>query len=319
MSVFALILVLLVSPPRSGFAQSSCGSSSSTDAVGWWPGEGSAGDTIDSNPGSLVNGAGFATGKVGQAFNFDGVNDYINIPDAPSIFFANDHPFTLEAWFKPESETASFFILKNAAFGLRWQGSASPLAFYNGSYHYSTRTSWVLNQWYHVALVDDGATAVQLYIDGVLDKSDDGALRDPNRFPCHPSGEYCFALQFGGVYETHDVEYFHGQVDEVTIYSRALDAFEICDGFSSFLQPPVPGPAGPPGPQGPPGPPGPLGPIGPAGAPADISLVYALQQTVAAQQAQIDALKATVTRILNLPGIKQRPTNQKPPQKQMNP
>jgi len=115
------------------------------------------------------------------------------------------------------------------------------------------------------------------------------------------------------------VEYFHGQVDEITIYGRALGASEICDGLASFLQPPVPGPAGPPGPQGPPGPPGPLGPMGPAGTPADISLVYALQQTVATQQAQIDALKATVTRILNLPGIRQRLSNQKPPQKQLNP
>ena len=179
------------------------------------------------NSGSLVGGTAYVPGMVGQAFSFDGMGAYVDIPHSPTVFFANDQPFTIEAWFKPESEAASFFILKNAAYGLRWQGTASPLAFYNGSYHYSTKSSWALDQWYHVALVDDGSTTVQLYINGLLDKSDDGALRNPDRFPCHASGAYCFPLQFGGVYETHDVEYFQGQVDEVTLYDRALAATEI--------------------------------------------------------------------------------------------
>jgi hypothetical protein len=74
--------------------------------------------------------------------------------------------------------------------------------------------------------VDDGADSVKLYIDGVLDKSDEGSLRNPNRFPCHPVG-YCFELQFGGYYETHDVRYFQGQVDEVSLYNRALSSDEI--------------------------------------------------------------------------------------------
>lgn len=226
-AVFAPLLMLLFVSVGSGHAQTSGCPALPTGAAGWWPAEGTAVDIIDTNPGSLVNGAGFAPGMVGHAFSFDGVNDYVNIPDAPNIFFANDRAFTIEAWFRPESETSSFLILKNAAYGIRWQGSAGPLAFYNGNYHYSTRTSWTLSQWYHVALVDDGATAVKLYVNGSLDKADDGVLRNPNRFPCHESGAYCFPLQFGGVYETHDVEYFRGLVDEVTLYDRPLSEAEI--------------------------------------------------------------------------------------------
>ena len=77
---------------------------------------------------------------------------------------------------------------------------------------------------------------------------------------------------------------------------------------------------------GPQGIPGPAGPQGPAGTPADMTLVYALQQTVSSQQAQlltqqaeIDALKATLTRIMNLPGIGQRLNKQGPPQRPLNP
>ena len=45
--------------------------------VSWWRAEGDARDFWDGNHGSLQNGATFAAGKVGQAFSFDGINDYL--------------------------------------------------------------------------------------------------------------------------------------------------------------------------------------------------------------------------------------------------
>src|SRR3989304_5996219 len=43
--------------------------------VSWWGGDGNAFDIIGANNGTLMNGATYAAGKVGQAFSFDGVND----------------------------------------------------------------------------------------------------------------------------------------------------------------------------------------------------------------------------------------------------
>src|SRR5262249_30265725 len=43
--------------------------------VSWWRAEGDGSDTIGTNSATLVNGAGFTTGLVGQAFNLDGVDD----------------------------------------------------------------------------------------------------------------------------------------------------------------------------------------------------------------------------------------------------
>ena len=40
--------------------------------VSWWPGDGNANDIVGDNHGTLENGATFATGKVNQAFSFDG-------------------------------------------------------------------------------------------------------------------------------------------------------------------------------------------------------------------------------------------------------
>src|SRR6266404_8609218 len=54
--------------------------------VGWWPGENNANDIQGTNNGTLQNGAtATATGKVGQAFSFDGVNDFVNVPTSATL------------------------------------------------------------------------------------------------------------------------------------------------------------------------------------------------------------------------------------------
>jgi len=53
--------------------------------VGWWRAENDAQDSAGTNHGVLRNGAGFAAGRVGQAFALDGTDDCIEIPDAPAL------------------------------------------------------------------------------------------------------------------------------------------------------------------------------------------------------------------------------------------
>ena len=54
------------------------------DIISWWKAEGNASDFIGNNNGT-VNGAVYASGRVGEAFSFDGTGDYISIPDHPSL------------------------------------------------------------------------------------------------------------------------------------------------------------------------------------------------------------------------------------------
>jgi len=53
--------------------------SPSTNAVGWWAGDGNVYDSARTNFASLNNGATYAAGVVGQAFSFDGVDDYVKV------------------------------------------------------------------------------------------------------------------------------------------------------------------------------------------------------------------------------------------------
>src|SRR5262245_20318268 len=53
--------------------------------IAWWPGDGNASDIQLGNNGNLINGTGFGTGLVKQAFNFDGQDDFVDVPDTPAL------------------------------------------------------------------------------------------------------------------------------------------------------------------------------------------------------------------------------------------
>src|SRR5260221_1062890 len=73
--------------------------------VGWWPAEGNANDIVGTNNGILVNGTGFTVGKVGQAFNFDGISNYVTnaVPGLSNIL----NSYTMEFWAWPTASRAS--------------------------------------------------------------------------------------------------------------------------------------------------------------------------------------------------------------------
>src|SRR3989344_2066045 len=85
--------------------------------ISWWPGEGNANDINWIFSGTLMGGTTFASGKVGQAFSLDGVNDYFNTSYNPT------HPdITIDAWVKPNSVSS---------------GSITVYAWMDGLYAYS--------------------------------------------------------------------------------------------------------------------------------------------------------------------------------------
>ena len=69
------------------------------DLVSWWPGGGNAQDIQGSNHGTLQGGTTFAPGMVRSAFRFDGIDDFVEVPDSPSLNIgAGD--FSIEAWIR---------------------------------------------------------------------------------------------------------------------------------------------------------------------------------------------------------------------------
>src|SRR5882757_2300700 len=64
--------------------------------VGWWRAEGNATNSAGTNDGTLQGGAtATAAGMVGQAFSFNGTNQFVQIPDGPAVRPTN---LTIECW-----------------------------------------------------------------------------------------------------------------------------------------------------------------------------------------------------------------------------
>ena len=191
--------------------------------VSWWPAEGNANDVIGGNNGTLVGGAGFATGEVGQAFSFNGTSGYVSIPDSPSLdSFTNS--VTIELWLKVNRLTTNpdwvWIVTKgNSSWELQCTVYAKTVTFNaSGTSNTSLNGNRNINdgQWHHVAGVYDG-TNMFIYVDGTLDASQPSTgLIAQNSYP----------VEFGQNAEAPRA-IFNGSMDEVSLYHRALSASEI--------------------------------------------------------------------------------------------
>ena len=184
----------------------------------------------------------WATGQVGKALSFDGVDDYVEVPDSSSLDITN--AITIEAW---------FYNYGNIDPQMRWQriihknyrknyemwidSSTRLLQFRIGSGvgttadTLSSGTTIQFNEWYHVAAVYDGSN-MYLYLNGGLSNSKSTSI---------PSlGITTDPVIIGNV--GNDISAFNynrpfnGKIDEVAIYDTALSADEIsyhyCLGFN---------------------------------------------------------------------------------------
>jgi hypothetical protein len=206
--------------------------------VGWWRAEGDALDSAGSNHGALRNGAGFAAGKVGQAFSFHGENDFFEIPDATALHVTS---VTKEAWVefdvtsgirmlfaKPLGATTgdSYALWLNSGI---LNGAVGGAAAENGP-ALSAPFSPVPGRWYHLAYTfDNGANQQALYVDG--SQIAIGAVTLSLGYDAQP-------LLFGRDTESGVPNFFfQGRIDEAAIYNRALSAVEIASIYNA-------GPAG---------------------------------------------------------------------------
>lgn len=194
--------------------------------VGWWRGEGNA-DDRQGNHGALRNGASFVPGQVGRGFSFDGVDDFVQVPDSSSWAFGAGE-FTLELWVSfssvkainilmgsddgPGHRNKWLFWLNSGQLQLHINSPAIPGG--NGINIGSGLFSPVRDRWHHLAVTRSGSSYT-FYVDGRPLSSATNALPVPDA-----NGP----LTIG---QAENLGFIHGRMDEAAIYNRALSAGEI--------------------------------------------------------------------------------------------
>jgi hypothetical protein len=183
----------------------------------------------NSNNGNLINIASstfYTMGRLGQAFNFNGTNNYVSVSDSASLNFTS--AMTASAWINSSNPSVSFPMIvtksngsANFPFELRLSNTRIPQfgVSTNGAYTYITgNTQIATSTWYHIAGVYDGAN-LNMYVNGISDTT------------AVPVTGTMTSASYGtliGARNSVAPEYFFpGKIDDVRLYNRALSASEI--------------------------------------------------------------------------------------------
>jgi alpha-tubulin suppressor-like RCC1 family protein len=210
--------------------------------VAWWPAEGNALDAIGGNNGTLLNGAGFIAGEVGQAFLFGTTNAGVKVPASPMLDVGLGSGLTVEGWINPSNlsvrgEIAEWnngdineivpygvhlSILSPGELGLGAGNLFSDLHGADGQVHWIMAPGGTItaNTFQHVALTYDKGTGVAtLYCNGAV-----VAQQTLGSFTPLTSYDFYIGRRPAAIGSVHS---FSGSIDELSVYSRPLSVAEI--------------------------------------------------------------------------------------------
>jgi len=187
-------------------------------------------DSSGNNNAGTIHGANWVKQGNGYCLDFDGIDDYIGIPESNSLDISDF--ITLEAWIKPDAIQPTEFptvISKHIGVnpGAQYQmGLGNEGAGYIGT-GYKIRfasepliidlstESVVMDEWNHIAVTYDGST-LTYYLNGRVNR----------QIPLSgPLTHYNANIAIGAA--PHLMWYFAGLIDDVRVYRRALTSDEI--------------------------------------------------------------------------------------------
>ena len=202
----------------------------------------SAGNQLGVDNGTLMNGCYLSDGKIGKAFTFDGVNDYIDLPNN-SMNFTGD--FSVSGWINQSSIKPYHMIIGNQGTSTgNWHGWLvwvfnNKLTFdlYNGnsaavSGRWQTTTTLSTNTWIHFTITKKPGQAVKIYLDGVISG---GLLSGSNsanvtytttNYATIGVNKYSNSI-------SSDAGYWHGKIDSLNVYQKELTQVEVTELYNS--------------------------------------------------------------------------------------
>jgi len=192
-----------------------------------------ASDSVGTNHGTLTNGPVWVQGQVDGALSFDGIDDYVLVPDSTNLDITC--AITVEAWLYPNTVSASSdwraVVYKlgtggdhgvKGGYGLLVETNQSEVYFFTeaGGVCFAG-AALTLDAWNHVVGTYDDAGNIAIYVNG--------EYKDGGNFPGYAPYATDRPLYIGGNPDDDGFApyEFNGIIDEIVIYDRALTADEV--------------------------------------------------------------------------------------------
>jgi hypothetical protein len=193
-----------------------------SNLVAWWEGNGDARDAVSGSAGALNGSVTFAPGEVGQAFSINGSNGNAVVVGNSTNYQLTR--FTIEAWIKRGDVTRAtasglgdglIFSYGSGGYGFGILNNGTPFLTKVDASNVTGGTPIADLNFHHLAATFDGTDAI-LYVDG--------AAVYATNYPATFS--YGTPVAIGARGDTL-ASPFLGEIDEVSLYSRALQPSEI--------------------------------------------------------------------------------------------
>jgi hypothetical protein len=192
-------------------------------------------DAVSTNHGTLMNGCTFATGKIGKAFTFDGVNDYVALPTT-SLNLVDDFSVSLWAYFNSFSNNglvSNYYRLSPFTVYYGWSiialGGKITFDTYNGVNATNQRvetSALATGNWYHIVVNYKEGVNTTIYINGTL------SVTGNTTTPIGYSGNETPTI--GGVQAGTGYQYpLNGKLDSVTVWNKVLTSTEVTELYNS--------------------------------------------------------------------------------------
>ena len=178
-----------------------------------------------------ITGSVFAYCPTEYALEFDGVNDYVDIPYNSSLDIDALDGVTVSAWFNlrsyPYSTQCPIFGLYDSQdrgtknylhIHKSWWGNYLSWDQFPSYGKYLNSIKPDLNTWYHATAVQN-STYRAIYINGILDSSDNNSEAYQGNTPDR--------IRIGSRADGLATYYFDGMIDDVRVFNRALSAEEV--------------------------------------------------------------------------------------------
>jgi len=183
-------------------------------------------DGWSTNNGTMIGGPRIVNGVVGNALEFDGVDDYVDCGNNNSLNITGN--MSIELWLNPRDGIKNRHLVSRGQWGLsgyylqhggQLAGEQYIIYFFARNVYQGDigpKDTTKVDTWQHIVLTYDGS-AVKLYKDGALINSE----------PAKGTIKGADGKLLIGRYMAANDNYFKGTIDEVRIYNRALNVVEI--------------------------------------------------------------------------------------------